>query len=70
MLVDENKILKKNVAEIQQQLANANIRISELVTELARKQEALLDIGKIFSKTTQKDVLLDRKESTKQGEIK
>mgnify|MGYP003629137939 FL=1 len=63
MLVDENKILKKNVAEIQQQLANANIRISELVTELARKQEALLDIGKIFSKTTQKDVLLDRKET-------
>ena len=63
MLVDENKILKKNVAEIQQQLANANIRISELVTELSRKQEALLDIGKIFSKTTQKDVLLDRKET-------
>ena len=62
MLVDENKILKKNVAEIQQQLANANIRISELVTELSRKQEALLDIAKIFSKTTQKDVLLDRKE--------
>jgi|TARA_R110001632_G_scaffold212183_1_gene337865 hypothetical protein len=63
MLVDENKILKKNVAEIQQQLANANIRISELVTELSRKQEALLDIGKIFSKTTQKNVLLDRKET-------
>ena len=63
MLVDENKILKKNVVEIQQQLANANIRISELVTELSRKQEALLDIGKIFSKTTQKDVLLDRKET-------
>jgi hypothetical protein len=57
------KVLKTNVKELQEQLAKAHIRISELVTELSRKQEALLDIAKIFSKTTQKDVLLDRKET-------
>ena len=52
--------LEKNVAELQQQLGTANKRIAELTTELSRKQEALLDIAKIFSKTTQKDVLLKR----------
>ena len=60
-LESEIKIFKKNVADLQQQLGNANKRIAELTTELHRKQEALLDIAKIFSKTTQKDVLLKRK---------
>ena len=72
------EILEKNVAELQEQLGNANKRIVELTTkldkkfdyesriaeltsELHRKQEALLDIGKIFSKSTQRDVLLERK---------
>tara|TARA_R110000787_G_scaffold258058_1_gene363265 strand:+ start:973 stop:1200 length:228 start_codon:yes stop_codon:yes gene_type:complete len=72
------EILEKNVAELQEQLGNANKRIVELTTkldkkfdyesriaeltsELHRKQEALLDINKIFSKTTQRDILLKRK---------
>ena len=59
-LENEMKILMKNVADMQQELGNANKRIAELTTELHRKQEALLDIAKIFSKTTQKDVLLRR----------
>ena len=59
-LENEMKILMKNVADLQQELGNANKRIAELTTELSRKQEALLDIAKIFSKTTQKDVLLKR----------
>ena len=74
------EILEKNVAELQEQLGNANKRIVELTTkldkkfdyesriaeltsELHRKQEALLDINKIFSKTTQRDILLKRKQS-------
>jgi len=55
------EIFKKNVADLQQQLGNANKRIAELTAELSRKQEALLDIAKIFSKTTQRDILLERK---------
>jgi len=55
------EILEKNVADLQQQLGNANKRIVELTAELSRKQEALLDIAKIFSKTTQRDLLLERK---------
>tara|TARA_R110001583_G_scaffold74096_1_gene205465 strand:- start:272 stop:499 length:228 start_codon:yes stop_codon:yes gene_type:complete len=72
------EILEKNVAELQEQLGNANkriveltakldkkfdyeSRIAELTSELHRKQEALLDINKIFSKTTQRDILLKRK---------
>tara|TARA_R100000963_G_scaffold12237_1_gene8904 strand:- start:349 stop:525 length:177 start_codon:yes stop_codon:yes gene_type:complete len=55
------EILEKNVADLQQQLGNANKRIAELTTELSRKQEALLDIAKIFSKSTQRDLLLERK---------
>ena len=72
------EILEKNVAELQEQLGNANKRIVELTTkldkkfdyesriaeltsELHRKQEALLDMNKIFSKTTQRDILLKRK---------
>ena len=54
-------MLKRNVADLQQQLGNANKRIVELTAELSRKQEALLDIAKIFSKTTQRDILLERK---------
>ena len=55
------EIFKKNIADLQQQLGNANKRIAELTSELHRKQEALLDIAKIFSKSTQRDVLLERK---------
>ena len=55
------EILEKNVADLQEQLGNANKRIAELTSELHRKQEALLDIAKIFSKTSQRDVLLKRK---------
>mgnify|MGYP003652322057 FL=1 len=39
MLVDENKILRKNVAELQQQLGNANIKIQHL-TNMLRIEEA------------------------------
>ena len=60
-LENEMKILMKNVADMQQELGNANKRIVELTAELSRKQEALLDIAKIFSKTTQRDLLLERK---------
>ena len=55
------EILEKNVAELQEQLGNANKRLVELTSEVRRKQEALLDIAKIFSKSTQRDVLLERK---------
>ena len=54
-------MLKRNVADMQQELGNANKRIVELTAELSRKQEALLDIAKIFSKSTQRDILLERK---------
>jgi peptidoglycan hydrolase CwlO-like protein len=71
-------MLKRNVADLQQQLGNANKRIAELTSELDRKlgyesriaeltselhskQEALLNINKIYSKTTQRDILLKRK---------
>ena len=54
-------MFKRNVAELQEQLGNANKRIVELTSEVRRKQEALLDIAKIFSKTTQRDLLLERK---------
>ena len=60
-LENEMKILMKNVADMQQELGNANKRIVELTSEVRRKQEALLDIAKIFSKSTQRDVLLERK---------
>ena len=71
-------MFKRNVAELQEQLGNANKRIAELTSELDRKlgyesriaeltselhskQEALLNINKIYSKTTQRDILLKRK---------
>ena len=40
--------LRKNVVELQQQLANANIRIVELIAENKNKQEALLDVSRIL----------------------
>ena len=43
-------ILEQNVAELQQQLANANKRIAELVAENKNKQEALLDVVRILKK--------------------
>ena len=54
-------MLKRNVADMQQQLSTANKRIVELSSEVSSKQEALLDISKIFSKSTQRDLLLERK---------
>jgi len=39
MLVDENKILRKNVAELQRELGNANIRIQHL-NNMLRIEEA------------------------------
>ena len=57
------EILEKNVADLQEQLGNANKRISELTSEFHRKQEALLDKANIFSKTSQRDVLLKRKQT-------
>jgi len=39
MLEDENKILRKNVAELQHQLGNANIRIQHL-NNMLRIEEA------------------------------
>ena len=44
------KILEQNVSELQQQLANANKRIAELVAENKNKQEALLDVVRILKK--------------------
>ena len=44
------KILEQNVAELQQQLANANKRIAELVAENKNKQQALLDVVRILKK--------------------
>jgi|TARA_R100000742_G_C4247608_1_gene66310 regulator of replication initiation timing len=43
-------ILEQNVAELQQQLANANKRIAELVAENKNKQQALLDVVRILKK--------------------
>ena len=40
--------LRKNVVELQQQLANANIRIAELIADNKNKQEALLDVSRIL----------------------
>jgi len=39
MLVDENKILKKNVAELQKQLGNAYLRIKHLTNMLNIEEE-------------------------------
>jgi len=40
--------LRKNVVELQQQLANANIRIAGLIADNKNKQEALLDVSRIL----------------------
>ena len=40
--------LRKNVAELQQQLTEANIRIVELIADNKNKQEALLDVSRIL----------------------
>jgi hypothetical protein len=48
MLVDENKILKKNVAEIQQQLANANIRNQHLANMLRIEEATTAKMIKIL----------------------
>ena len=54
----------KRIAELTSELDRKfgyESRIAELTSELHKKQEALLEINKIYSKTTQKDVLLKRK---------
>jgi len=45
---DRVEVLQNNVAELQQQLAEANIRIAELIAENKNKQEALLDVSRIL----------------------
>ena len=45
---DRVKMLQNNVAELQKQLANANIRIAELLAENKNKKETLRDVVKIL----------------------
>ena len=45
---DRVKMLQNNVAELQKQLANANIRIAELLADNKNKQETLRDVVKIL----------------------
>ena len=44
----ELAMLKKNVKDLQTMVANANIRIAELVSDNKNKQEALRDVVKIL----------------------
>ena len=48
LLENENATLRKNVKDVQRELANANIRIAELVADNKNKQEALRDVAKIL----------------------
>ncbi len=48
LLENENATLRKNVKDVQRELANANIRIVELVADNKNKQEALRDVAKIL----------------------
>ena len=45
---DRVKMLQNNVAELQKQLANANIRIAELLADNKNKKETLHDVVKIL----------------------
>jgi len=45
---DRVEVLQNNVAELQQQLTEANIRIVELIADNKNKQEALLDVSRIL----------------------
>tara|TARA_R110000803_G_scaffold95592_1_gene163640 strand:+ start:808 stop:990 length:183 start_codon:yes stop_codon:yes gene_type:complete len=45
---DRVEMLQNNVAELQKQLANANIRIAELLADNKNKQETLRDVVKIL----------------------
>ena len=45
---DRVKMLQNNVAELQKQLANANIRIAELLADNKNKKETLRDVVKIL----------------------
>ena len=45
---DRVKMLQNNVAELQKQLANANIRIAVLLADNKNKQETLHDVVKIL----------------------
>tara|TARA_R100000988_G_scaffold94477_1_gene59218 strand:+ start:653 stop:817 length:165 start_codon:yes stop_codon:yes gene_type:complete len=47
---DRVEVLQNNVAELQQQLTEANIRIAELIVENKNKQQALLDVVRILKK--------------------
>ncbi len=44
----ELAMLRKNVKDLQTMVANANIRIAELVADNKNKQEALRDVAKIL----------------------
>jgi len=48
LLENENATLRKNVKDVQRELANANIRIAEVVADNKNKQEALRDVAKIL----------------------
>ena len=45
---DRVETLQNNVAELQKQLANANIRIAELIADNKNKKETLHDVVKIL----------------------
>ena len=45
---DRVEMLQNNVAELQKQLANANIRIAELLADNKNKKETLRDVVKIL----------------------
>lgn len=48
LLENENATLKKNVRDVQKELAHANIRLAEVVADNKNKKEALRDVAKIL----------------------
>ena len=55
MLVDENKILRKNIAELQHQLGNANIRIQHLNNMLRIEEATTAKMIKILKLDVKKE---------------
>jgi len=55
MLEDENKILRKNVAELQHQLGNANIRIQHLNNMLRIEEATTAKMIKILKLDVKKE---------------
>jgi hypothetical protein len=48
LLENENATLRKNVRDVQKELAHANIRLAEVAADNRNKKEALNDVAKIF----------------------